>query len=129
MINFNIWLELMDNRYAKHVIHQDIQGQLLICILSNYFQQLNLHQICQFLFDLTIKIICIQMHDIFTWLTIIIWFHVFIICFTKFRSGTNSINKFLPFSINEYMSVSEISTNYILVILSIASQFNLGLLK
>ena len=44
----------MDNRYAIYVNHQDIQGQLLIYSLLDYFHQLSLHEGYQFLFDLVI---------------------------------------------------------------------------
>ena len=44
----------MENRYAIYVNHQDIQGQLLIYSLLDYFHQLSLHEVYQFLFDLVI---------------------------------------------------------------------------
>ena len=46
----------MDNHYAIYVIHQDIQGQLLIYSLLDYFHQLSLHEVYQFIFDLVIQI-------------------------------------------------------------------------
>ena len=56
--SFQVFLVLMDNYYAIHVINQDIRNQLLICIHQNYLYQSNLHQIYQFVFYLTIYIYC-----------------------------------------------------------------------
>ena len=66
--------------------------------------------------DSTIQIICVQVHDIFTWFTIIITFHAFVIGFTV--SFISKILPLVPFSRKKYMSMSEISSNFVLVILS-----------
>ena len=45
MTNFKFFLEILDNHYAIYVIHQNIQGQLLMYSLLHYFHQWSLHQI------------------------------------------------------------------------------------
>ena len=37
MTNFKFFSGAKDNHYAVHVIHQDIQDQLLISIRNNFF--------------------------------------------------------------------------------------------
>ena len=44
----------MDNQFAIHVIHQDIQDQPLICIILNFFLQYSSYQTYQLTPDLTI---------------------------------------------------------------------------
>ena len=39
-----VFLKLVDNHYAIHVIHHDNQGQLQEYNLLDYFRQWNLHQ-------------------------------------------------------------------------------------